>query len=166
MSISKRMSEALNKQFYEEFNSAYVYNSMSAYFLHKSLDGFSTWMKKQAGEEERHAARIHQYLNNHAERVFYAKLPEPRAEWTNPTEVFENSLKHERHISKCIHDLVRLAREDKDLSTESFLDWYVQEQVEEEASVQVILDKLKMVGDSQLGLFLLDKEHLTTDSNE
>lgn len=158
MAISKTMSDALNKQFNEELNSAYLYESMAADFHAKNLPGFAVWMTEQAGEERMHAQKIHHYLDENGERVFYAAIPEPQAEWKSPLDTINAALGHEKFISKCIHDLVRLARKEDDIPTESFLGWYVNEQVEEESTAQSLIDKLEMVGDNRFGLYQLDKE--------
>ncbi len=158
MAISKTMSDALNKQFNEEINSAYLYDSMAADFYARNLPGFAVWMTGQAGEERMHAQKIHHYLDENGERVFYAAIPEPQAEWKSPLDAINAALGHEKFISKCIHDLVRLARKEDDIPTESFLGWYVNEQVEEESTAQSLIDKLEMVGDNRFGLYQLDKE--------
>ncbi|PIE04542.1 MAG: ferritin [Spirochaetales bacterium] len=152
------MTDALNRQFNEELNSAYIYNSMAADLYSKSLGGFGAWMTSQAAEERLHAEKIHRYMDSHGERVYYAAIPEPQAEWKTPLAVFQAALEHEKFISKCIHDLVFLARSENDLATESFLSWYVTEQVEEESTAQSIIDKLNMIGDNKYGLYQLDKE--------
>jgi ferritin len=158
MTISKDMADALNKQFNEEVGSAYLYRAMAADFYAKNLPGFGAWMTKQAAEEDEHAEKIHRYLDDRGSRVTYAALAEPQAEWATPMDAMKASLKHEEYITKCIHDLVRLSRDEGDLPTESFLDWYVEEQVEEESSVQSLIDKLEMVGNNTFGLYQLDKE--------
>jgi len=158
MAISKMMSDALNKQFNEELNSAYLYESMAADFYAKNLPGFAVWMVEQAGEERLHAQKIHQYLDGNGERVFYAAIPEPQAEWKSPIDAIKGALGHEKYISKCIHDLVRQARKEDDIATENFLGWFVTEQIEEETSAQSLIDKLEMVGDNRMGLYQLDKE--------
>ena len=158
MAISKTMSDALNKQFNEEINSAYLYDSMAADFYARNLPGFAVWMTGQAGEERMHAQKIHHYLDENGERVFYAAIPEPQAEWKSPLDAINAALGHEKFISQCIHDLVRLARKEDDIPTESFLGWYVNEQVEEESTAQSLIDKLEMVGDNRFGLYQLDKE--------
>ncbi len=158
MALSKIITDALNKQFNEEINSAYLYESMVADFYAKRLPGFAVWMTMQAAEERTHAERIHRYLDENGERVFHSAIPQPQTEWDSPLEVIKAALHHEQHISKCIHNLVRLARKEDDISTETFLSWYVTEQIEEEAAAQTLIDKLEMVGDSKFGLYQLDKE--------
>ncbi len=158
MAIPKTMAAALGKQFNEELISAYLYESMAADFYCKKLPGFASWMTIQASEERLHAEKIHRYLDENGERVFYGAIPEPQAEWATPIEAMKAALAHEKYISKCIHKLVHIAREKDDISTEVFLGWFVTEQVEEEASAQELIDKLEMIGDNQYGLYQLDKE--------
>ncbi|KGM38391.1 hypothetical protein S1OALGB6SA_1230 [Olavius algarvensis spirochete endosymbiont] len=158
MAISKSMAEALNKQFNEELGSAYLYESMAADFYSKNLPGLANWMTAQATEERTHAQKIHHYLDENDERVFYAALSEPQAAWETPLEAFMAALAHEKYITKCIHDLVRKSRKEDDIATEIFLSWYVTEQIEEETSAQSMIDKLKMVGGYEMGLYQLDKE--------
>lgn len=158
MGISKTITEALNEQFNEELNSAWIYEAVAADFYAKNLPGFAAWMTAQAAEERAHARKIHRYLDDCGERVYYKAIPEPQAEWADTRAALEAVLKHECYISKCIHDLIRLARREDDIATESFLDWYVTEQIEEEASAQALIDKLEMVGDNKLGLYQLDQE--------
>ncbi len=158
MSLTKAMTDAINKQFNEELNSAYLYESMAADFYSKNLPGFAAWMTAQAGEERMHAQKLHHYLDENGERVYYAAIPEPQAKWANPLDSIGAALKHEKYISACIHDLVRVARKEDDIATEAFLTWYVTEQVEEESTAQSLIDKLEMVGDNKFGLYQLDKE--------
>lgn len=165
MAISKTMSEALNRQFNEELSSAYLYESMAADFYAKNLSGFAVWMTTQASEERLHARKIHQFLDGNGERVFYGAISEPQAEWKTPVDAIKAALGHEKFISKCIHDLVRLARKEDDIATESFLGWFVTEQIEEETTAQALIDKLEMVGDNRMGLYQLDKEVSTRVDN-
>jgi len=166
MALSKTMRDALNTQFNEELNSAYLYDSMAADFYAKNLPGFATWMTLQAGEERMHAEKIHRFLDENGERVYYAAIPEPQAEWKNALDAMKAALEHEKYISKCIHDLVRMARKEDDIATETFLGWYVTEQVEEESSAQSLIDKLEMVGDNKFGLYQMDKEVSTRQQDD
>lgn len=158
MGMSKTIAEALNEQFNEELNSAYIYEAVAADFYAKKLPGFAAWMTQQAAEERAHAEKIHRYLDDRGGRVYHKAMPEPQAEWPDAQAALEAVLDHERYISKCIHDLIRLVRREDDIASESFLDWYVMEQVEEEASAQALIDKLEMIGDNKLGLYQLDQE--------
>lgn len=158
MALTKTMTDALNEQFNKEMNSAYLYESMAADFHAKNLPGFGVWMTGQAGEERVHAEKFHHYLSENGERVFYAAIPEPQAEWKSPVDAIKAALAHEKFITKSIHDLVRTARKEDDIATETFLSWYVTEQIEEESTAQSLIDKLEMVGDNRVGLYQLDKE--------
>jgi ferritin len=158
MKLSKKMAEALNKQFNEELASGLVYLSMAADFESKGLRGIAAWLSKQAGEENGHAGKFKSYLYDRGSRVFYQAVEAPKGEWKDAVNAFDDVLKHEQHISDCILKLVKLARTEDDIPTEVFLDWFVKEQVEEEASAQEILDKLALIGDSKMGLYQLDKE--------
>jgi ferritin len=156
--ISKKMEEALNKQINAELYSAYLYFSMAADFETKNLPGFAHWMYMQAQEEKGHAIRIYNYINEQQGKVILGAIEAPQTDWVSPLDVFEASYKHERHVTALIHDLVALADEEKDYATHIFLQWFVTEQVEEEASASTVVDKLKMIGDSPQGLFMLDRE--------
>ena len=103
MAISKTMSDALNTQFNKELNSAYLYESMAADFYAGNLPGFAVWMTTQAGEERVHAEKIHHYLTENGERVYYAAIPEPQAEWKSPLAAIQGALAHEKFITKSIH---------------------------------------------------------------
>lgn len=156
--MDQDLVKALNNQVNEELKSAYLYASMAADFFHKGYPGMALWMTSQYKEEMEHGIKIHRYLDERGERVFYQDMPAPQASWETPRAAFEAALKHEKYISGCIFSLTKQARACEDISTEVFLQWFVNEQVEEESSVQAILDKLDMVGDSKMGLYQLDKE--------
>lgn len=154
--LSKRMEEALNKQINAELYSAYLYLSMAAYFDSISLDGFSHWMKLQAKEETEHAYKIYGYVYERGGAVILEAINKPPTKWDSPLAVFEDAYKHEQKVSEMINNLVAMAREEKDYATENFLQWFVEEQVEEEANADEVVQKLKMVKDSRNGLFMMD----------
>jgi ferritin len=156
--INDKIEKALNKQINEELFSSYLYLSMSAFLSSLNLNGFASWMKVQSHEEYTHADRIYNYIHHQNGKVVLTGIESPKIGWASPLEIFNESLKHEKKITKLIHDLVDLATENKDYATISFLQWYVNEQVEEEASVIKIIEALKMVGDAKSGLYILDKE--------
>lgn len=156
--ISKKMVKALNKQITAEVYSAYLYFSMAADFEAKNLPGFAHWMYTQAQEEFGHATRFYNYIYEQQGKAKLAAIDAPPSEWASPVEVFEAAYKHEQHVTSLINGLVALAMEEKDFATNIFLQWFVTEQVEEEASAVTILDQLKMVGDNAQGLFMLDRE--------
>lgn len=156
--INQKIESALNKQINEEFFSSYLYLSMSAYFDSKNLQGFANWMSIQSQEEYQHAMKIYDYLMLKGGTVKLDQIGKPKTEWKNPLEVFTETLEHEQHISKCIYDIIDLALEVKDHATHSFFQWFVTEQVEEEATVMKIVEDLKLIGENSNGIFLLDRE--------
>lgn len=156
--ISNKLRDALNKQVNEELQSYYIYLGIAAYFEEKNLNGFAHWMHLQAEEERNHAMRIYNFLYDRGARVNLLPLDAPPAQWASPLAAFEQALEHERKISGMIHNLVDLAVAEKDHPTQAFLQWFVNEQVEEEAAADDIIQQLKLVGDAPTGIFLLDRE--------
>ncbi|MBZ0182156.1 MAG: ferritin [Melioribacteraceae bacterium] len=156
--ISKKMEEALNKQLNAELFSSYLYLAMAAYLEDLNLNGMASWMRLQSQEEYEHGLKFYEYIGSVGKRVKLEALETPQFEWKNPQEAFEAALAHEKKITKNIYDLSDLAVEEKDHATRNFLNWFVDEQVEEVASVTVIVEKFKMVSDSKNSLYLLDKE--------
>ncbi len=156
--LDEKMKKALIDQINEEFYSAYLYLSMSAY-LHKiGLKGFANWMFVQYKEEVDHGMKMLNYVISRGENVKLQEIKEPPDEWDSPLQVFEDTLKHEQHITERINYLVDIAEEVKDRATYNFLQWFIDEQVEEEENDREIIDKLKLIEDSKNGLFMLDKE--------
>jgi len=156
--LKEKMVQALNKQINEEMFSAYLYLSMSNWFDSIGLKGFANWMMVQYQEEMEHAMKIYEYMHAQGADVEFEAIAKPAKEWNSPLHAFEETLKHEQHITQCINDLVDLAEELKDRATYNFLQWFINEQVEEEANDREIIDKLKLIGDSKNGLFMLDRE--------
>ncbi len=156
--LNKKMQDALNKQMNAELYSAYLYLSMSAYFESKNLAGCAHWMRLQAQEETGHAMKFFTYINDRGGRVLLGKVDAPKSEWKSVVDVFKETLEHEKKVTAGIHKLVDLAAEIKDHPTTAFLQWFVNEQVEEEATADLILHRLKMVGEEGRGLFWIDRE--------
>lgn len=156
--ISEKMQKALNDQINAELFSSYLYLSMAAHFESENWDGFGSWMKKQSAEEYGHAMKFFHYLNELSGKVTLEAIEKPKMEWKSPLEAFEEAHKHEIYITNRINDLVNLAQSEKDHATNNFLKWFVDEQVEEVASVDKIVNKFKMVGDNKVALYMLDKE--------
>ena len=154
------LSEKLEKKFNEQINaevfSAYLYQSMASYFEAISLEGFANWMDVQAQEELTHARKFYDFINERGGRVVLASIEAPKIDWDSPLNAFEDAYKHEQKITGMINDLVDMAGEEKDHASSSFLQWFVDEQVEEESSVDEIVQKLKIVGDSGNGLFMIN----------
>ena len=156
--MTERMEEALNKQLNAELYSAYMYLSMTAWFEAMNLDGFASWMKAQALEEMEHAMKFYNFINERGGRVRLMPIEGPPTDWDSPVDVFEAAYKHEQYVTSLINDPVELAIQEKDHATQIFLQWFVTEQVEEEASFSAILEKLRMVGESPGPLFMMDRE--------
>lgn len=156
--ISKKMMEALNDQMNAELYSAYLYLSMEAYFESKNLTGFAKWMRAQTQEEVMHAMKIYDFVNERGGRITLKAIDGPPMEWDSPLAVFEAVYAHEQKVTSLINDLVDLAIKEKDHATNSFLQWFVNEQVEEEASADEILQQLKMMQSAPGGMFMLNRE--------
>lgn len=156
--LKKKMLDALNKQINEELFSAYLYLSMAAYFESISLNGFATWMKVQVQEEISHAMKIYDFIFERGGKAEMQAIKKPALEWKSPLNAFQEAYKHECHISGCIGKLVDLAIELGDHPSNNFLQWFVAEQVEEEASADDIVQKLKLIGNDGGGLFMMDQE--------
>lgn len=156
--LNKKIEKKINEQINEELFSAYLYLAMSAYCEDINLPGFANWMTVQFEEEQFHAMKFINYINERGGRVELEALEKPQVEWKNMIDVFEATLKHERHITSKINEIVDLAIEERDHATVSFLNWYVDEQVEEEDTAEGILDQLKMINGEGNGMLMLDKE--------
>lgn len=158
--LKERVLKALNDQINAEQYSALMYLSMSAWFEDKGLPGFANWMYVQYQEELTHANKIFKFVverNSKAEVKAIAQMP---VEFNSLLEVVEKTLAHEQHVTELINNIVDVATEERDHATQSFLQWFVDEQVEEEANVSEILDSLRLIeGDAKgNGLFMLDRE--------
>jgi ferritin len=156
--LTDRMHQALNDQIQAEFFSAYLYLSMAAYFENLGLEGMSNWMMVQFQEEQSHALKFFHYVNERGGRVELQSLAQPDRQWESPLAAFEAALDHERMISKRIGDLADLAVAEKDHATHNMLQWFISEQVEEEATVDGIVGQLRLVGAQGPGLFMIDRE--------
>ena len=154
--LSKTMEEALNRQVNREFYSAYLYLAMSAYFESTSLKGFAKWMRIQAKEERTHGEKIYDYIHVRGGKVTLCDIEAPKAKWTSAGMVFGEVLSHEQKVTAMIHNLVELAAKEKDHASFEMLQWFVKEQVEEEASAGDILAQIKIVGDVPGHLFALN----------
>ncbi|SMC20713.1 ferritin [Desulfacinum hydrothermale DSM 13146] len=156
--LSEKMQEALNAQINAELYSSYLYLAMAAYLNETGLGGFSRWMEVQALEELSHAMKIYDYVNERGGRVTLAAIEAPPARWDSLLHVFQEVYKHEQKVTGLINDLVDLAVAERDHATNNFLQWFVKEQVEEEASADGILQKVKLVENARGGVFMLDRE--------
>lgn len=156
--ISKRMLKKLNEQINKEYYSSYLYLAMSIYCKSQSLDGFGVWLRAQSQEELQHALKFIHYIEERQEKPVLGPIAQPSSSFKSVQAVFSQVLEHERSITASIYELCELADEDKDYATKAELAWFVKEQVEEESTAQLIVEKLGMIGDSTGGLLYLDKD--------
>ncbi len=152
------LEKAMNEQINAEFHSAFIYLSMAAYFKSLNLDGCAHWMNLQYAEEVEHAMKFIDFLNDRGGRVLLTTLDAPDQEWNSPLAAFEAAYAHEQYITGRINDLVALSIKENDYASHSFLQWFVNEQVEEEATVDGIVQNLKMMEGDKRGLFMIDRE--------
>lgn len=156
--MKKKVIEAVNKQIQAEFESAYLYLAMSAYFESENLSGLAHWMKIQWNEETQHALKFYNLLLERDEKVKLLTINEQTDNFGSPLEGFQSTFEHEKEITKRINDLYALAVEEKDYPLQNLLQWFINEQVEEENNVRTIIQRLKLIGDDGTGLFMLDQE--------
>ncbi len=154
----EKMVKAINDQINAELYSSYLYFSMAAYFDSINLKGSSSWMRVQVMEELAHTKKFYDYLTVRGGRVVLSEIAVPPSEWDSPLAVFEHVLEHEQMVTGLINDLVDLSIKLKDHATNSFLKWYVDEQVEEEESAEGVIQSLKLNDNNPGGLFMIDKE--------
>ncbi len=156
--LSEKVQIALNKQINSEFYSAYSYLALAAYFEDLDLSGFAHWMKIQYREELVHADKIYTYVNNRDGRVKLQPIGAPQYEWGSPLEAFKFALANERKLSEDIYDVVDMALAERDHATHTFMQWFVNEQVEEEAIVRDIVSDIERIIESKDGIFLMDRD--------
>ena len=157
MDISTELENAINEQIGIEFAASYAYLSMAAYFERNAFDGFSKWMHLQSEEEHMHAMKFYQYLIDRGGVARIPSIPAPEWNFDSVIKVFEASLDQEREVTRHIYDLYKIAQNESDFATVSFLKWFVDEQVEEEKNVSDMIDKLKMAQGNPDSLLLLDR---------
>ena len=156
--LKPNVEKALNEQVNKELYSAYLYQAMSAHSANIGLEGVANWLDIQAQEEMSHARKMYDYILECGGKVNLEAIDKPDTDYQTAKDMFNKTLEHEKLVTASINDLVYLAREERDYATEIFLSWFVTEQVEEEASVNAIIDKLNLIGDGGNGIFMLDKE--------
>lgn len=156
--LSEQMTEALNRQVNVELQSAYQYLAMSAHFEAADLKGLAHYMRIQYQEERAHALKIYDFIIDRDSKVTLLPIAAPELTWDNHTAVFEAALQNERYNSSKIHELCELAMAERDHASLAFLQWFVNEQVEEESVASENLAKVRLVADSNAGLFMVDQE--------
>jgi ferritin len=156
--IPKKIHEAMNEQIKFELESSYLYLSMAGYFHAQGLDGMAQWMRVQVLEEMTHAMKFFDHLRDRGAPIKLLPLGMSKTEWSSPLEAFRDAYKHEQFITGRINELVKIAQSDNDNAAFTMLQWFVNEQVEEEANTSKIAQTLERIGDSGSGLILLDRE--------
>ena len=156
--MGKAVQDAINEQIQYELYSAYVYLSMSAYCEEQSLPGFAKWLRLQAQEEVGHAMKLFDHLVERGAHVELRAVDAPPDGYASPRDAFEKALAHEQHVTERIHRLYELAVREKDYPAQVMLQWFIEEQVEEEQNTGAMVDALKRIGDDGAALVLLDRE--------
>jgi ferritin len=159
--LKEAVEKSINDQINAEFHSAYLYLSMSAYFENIGLSGFANWMHIQFEEEQTHAMKFFHYVNERGGKVKLAPIAEVAIEFDGVIDVFEKTLEHEQKVTGLINDMMDIAIDERDHATKSFLQWFIDEQVEEEAGVEEILNNLKLINGDGQGLLMMDREMKT-----
>ncbi len=155
--LKKKIEKAFNEHLNKELFSSYLYLSMAAHLDANGYEGMAAWMRIQSQEEYDHGMKFFDFINERGSRVTLGAIEAPKKEWKSPLEIFEEAYKHECYISKEIHKLMDMAIAEKDYPSISFLNFFVDEQVEEENTAIKIVDNLKMVGDRGVSLYMLDR---------
>ncbi|MCE2615510.1 MAG: ferritin [Phocaeicola sp.] len=156
--ISNKLLKAINAQINAEMWSAYLYLSMAQYAYTKGFVGASNWFTKQFAEEQGHAMKFISYLRSQNERAILDPIASVPAEWNSVLDAFKDTLKHEIKVTEMINNLVDIASKDNDYAAQNMLAWFIDEQIEEEKSVQVIIEKLSFMEGDKVGLYMIDKE--------
>jgi ferritin len=156
--IKSEVAEAFNQQINREFYSAYFYLAMSAHSESLGLRGVASWFKTKFEEELAHALKIYRYVIDQGAEVILLPVPRPPAQFSGVLDMFEKTLAHEQGVTRYINDLMDVAQSERDYASQVFLHWFVTEQIEEEAVVNDILCRLRLVGERGEGLFLIDNE--------
>lgn len=161
MELTKKLEDAINGQIQAEYYSSYMYLAMAAYCDSVNMPGYGHWMRAQAREEMQHVMKFYRYVVDRGGRVVFGAIDQPPVEYASILAVAEETYAHEQKVTSLIGKLYEVAVVEKDYATQSFLQWYIDEQVEEENNARTIVDQLKMVGDHISGLFMLDR-HLAS----
>lgn len=156
--LSPKVQEALNRQVNAELYSSYLYLSMVAHLEAKNLRGMAQWMRVQSGEETTHGMKIYDYILERGGSVTLTQIDAPKISWASPVELFEDAYAHEQKVTAMINGLMDLVVAEKDHASHEFLEWFVTEQVEEESNAQAIVEQLKLVGDSGVGVYMVDQQ--------
>jgi ferritin len=162
--IKQKIQDEINEQIQAEFQSAWLYLQFSAWFENKNLEGFAHWMKMQWREEQEHGMKFYDHLLRRGGEVELQQIEKPKVSADRVIGIFEKVLDHERYITKRIHSLYDLAKEEDDYPLQTLLHWFIDEQVEEEENAESILERLEMIGGEGTSLYILDRELANRDA--
>jgi ferritin len=154
--MNENVRQLINDQIAHEFHAAYIYLAIAAHFESESYEGFARWMRLQAKEETGHAMRLFDYLVERGERIELKQIDQPKQDYGTPPEAFRAALEHERKVTGQINRMYEAAVEANDYPTQIMLQWFIQEQVEEENSTGTAVEQLEMAGESKAALLMLD----------
>jgi ferritin len=155
---SDKVIDALNEQLNQEMYSSNMYRAMQAYFMHQNLSGFANWVDVQAVEENFHARKIFDFMNERSYKVRILTVAAPPSDWESALAALTDAYNHECALSKRFYEIYKLADSEGDIATRVFLQWFINEQVEEESNADQVVQRLKMVQDSPAGMYMLDRE--------
>jgi ferritin len=155
---SDKVISALNEQLNQEMYSSNMYRSIQAYFMHQNLTGFANWVDVQAREENYHARKIFDFMNDRSYTVKIGPIAGPPTEWETPLAALLAAFNHECALTKRFYELYKLADQEGDIATRVFLQWFINEQVEEEALIDQVVQRMRMVESSPAGVYMLDRE--------
>jgi ferritin len=158
MKLSPKMQTAMNEQMRREFVAYYLYLAMAAWFARRNFSGFAAWMRVQAREEEGHALKLFDYIDDRGGEISLESIDKPRVDWKNVLAVFEAAKGHEAKVSQGIHRLYALALSEKDFASQAMLQWFIIEQVEEEKTSTHIVETIRIIGESRSALLNYDRE--------
>lgn len=156
--MNKEVLDVLNDQINKELYSAYLYLAMKTYAVDKGLSGIANWFDVQVKEEQAHAFMMYDYVLSRGEKVVLKPIDEPKQDWSSILEVYKNVLEHEKYVTSLINNVSSVAEKNKDRATLLFMDWFIDEQVEEEANASELVAKLELIGEDKSALFMLDKD--------
>lgn len=156
--LSQQLQTALNKQVKVEGDSSQIYLAMASWAENKGFEGIATFMYAQADEERMHMLKLIKYINQRGGEALIPAVDQPKLDYTSFKTLFNQLFEHEVFVSKSINELVHISLEERDYATHNFLQWYVAEQIEEEATARTILDKINLIGDDKGGLYLFDND--------
>ena len=156
--LNRKVHDLLNDQINKELYSAYIYLDFANYFTDRGLDGFANWYTIQAQEERDHAMLFYTYLKNNNERVEFKSVDKPDKPLTSDLDILKEGLRHEEYVTSLINDIYSAAAEVKDYRTQKFLDWFIDEQGEEETNANDLITKYELYGEDKKGLYMLNAE--------